>query len=119
MAMKMRTITAGLFVVVVLEIMAGCRAYSIRRQHEQDEQDVGIDKFYFPSDEALLEFQQILVRELGLSRIPDVSKVFPRGHLIIFSPAFVTVLVGSVRNEIQRLFSLLFFLRQSMFLLIR
>lgn len=77
MAMKMRTFTASLIVAsfFLLQLIAGCRAYSIRRQQEDSEDEVGVDRFFFPTDEALREFQQILVRELGLSRIPDVSKV--------------------------------------------
>lgn len=66
---------ARLFVVslVVLELSAGCRSFTIRRRPDEHSEEV--DKFYFPSDEALREFQQILLRELGLSRVPDVTKV--------------------------------------------
>lgn len=37
--------------------------------------ELDIDRFYFPTDEGLREFQQILLRELGLTKVPDLSKV--------------------------------------------
>lgn len=34
--------------------------------------------FYFPTDEGLAEFRQILLRGLGMDRVPDLSKVCHR-----------------------------------------
>ncbi len=72
---------------------SGCAAYTIRHHNtrpkshqlsdgtgggggvDPEAADVDIDRFYFPTDEGLREFQQILLRELGLTKVPDLSKV--------------------------------------------
>lgn len=93
-------LSAVIVVFVWGVVCSGCAAYTIRhhnsrpnnRGHQQlsnsdgpaedaeattssatDELD--IDRFYFPTDEGLREFQQILLRELGLTKVPDLSKV--------------------------------------------
>ena len=73
----------GIFVVLLVGC-SGCAAYTIRhnrpKSHQLSDVDpeasgVDIDRFYFPTDEGLREFQQILLRELGLTKVPDLSKV--------------------------------------------
>ena len=33
------------------------------------------DEFYFPTDQGLAEFRQIILRGLGMTHVPDLSKV--------------------------------------------
>lgn len=78
-------------------VCSGCAAYTIRHHHQNSRpsnkghqlvssdgqadaeattaDQLDIDRFYFPTDEGLREFQQILLRELGLTKVPDLSKV--------------------------------------------
>lgn len=72
--------------IFILIGCSGCAAYTIRNHRAkggqlsgdgsvEPETEVDIDRFYFPTDEGLREFQQILLRELGLTKVPDLSKV--------------------------------------------
>ena len=68
---------------IAIVVLGGCSAYTIRHHRSEnnqlsdsDPEPVGVvDRFYFPTDEGLKEFQQILLRELGLTKVPDLSKV--------------------------------------------
>lgn len=75
-----------LSIFILVGCYSGCSAYTIRNQRTkggqlsgdgsvESETEVDIDRFYFPTDEGLREFQQILLRELGLTKVPDLSKV--------------------------------------------
>lgn len=86
-----------LLAIFILCGVAGCSAYTIRHHKEPNEatsasyvdpaaDQVDIDRFYFPTDEGLREFQQILLRELGLSRVPDLSKVIKYISIPIYCP---------------------------------
>lgn len=77
--------------IIFLAGCSSCAAYTIRNHQngrakghplsdasaaaDAEAADVDIDRFYFPTEEGLKEFQQILLRELGLTRVPDLSKV--------------------------------------------
>lgn len=42
---------------------------------ETDPETEVIDQFYFPTDQGLEEFRQLILRGLGMTRVPDLSKV--------------------------------------------
>ncbi|KAI9557505.1 hypothetical protein GHT06_017333 [Daphnia sinensis] len=89
--------SAVIVIVVWGVVCSGCAAYTIRHHHQNGRPNnkahqllspdgqadaeattadqLDIDRFYFPTDEGLREFQQILLRELGLTKVPDLSKV--------------------------------------------
>jgi len=54
---------------------------SVTQQQQQqagaveEEESTSSSPFYLPTDEALRQFQQIVLRGLGLTKVPDLSKV--------------------------------------------
>lgn len=104
--------------IVILVGCSNCAAYTIRNyrtnkaqlpgadgtsvESSPSDSQVDIDRFYFPTDEGLREFQQILLRELGLTKVPDLSKVnlldSPTTMSFLFCVSFVSHLMRTRGN---------------------
>ena len=59
----------------LLAAVSGFRLAEHRRQWSHPDPVAQEKQFYYPTDEGIKDFQQILLRGLGLSAVPDLSKV--------------------------------------------